>query len=96
MGAYWQLAGIVTLGRHISAKMAMFQSKAGLRAYEKIIAPPIKKPVPKNRPGIYLFCKGKGCFKILKRIIYPIQPMKAARQPLRKVTASVVVKAYTQ
>lgn len=36
------------------------------------------------------------CFMMVKRMTYTSHPRKAAKQPLRKVVASVVVNAYTQ
>ena len=36
------------------------------------------------------------CFMMVKRMMYTSHPRKAAKQPLRKVVASVVVNAYTQ
>ena len=55
-----------------------------------------KPPLMASFTGGYDLISTMVCFMMVKRMTYTSHPRKAAKQPLRKVVASVVVNAYTQ
>lgn len=61
-----------------------------------VATPTVKKACRTATSLFFYLISTMVCFMMVKRMTYTSHPRKAAKQPLRKVVASVVVNAYTQ